>query len=93
MPGVTACAPSRFACPTRGSSPGRLLARRMTWASAIAFMADDPEVPKASMRSRVNEALGYLQELSDGKRMREGLGGDKGGQGGGIWPDGFFSDN
>ena len=62
-------------------------------ASAIAFMADDPEAPKASMRSRVNEALGYLQELSDGKRMREELGGDKGGQGGGIWPDGFFSDN
>ena len=56
-------------------------------------MADDPEAPKASMRSRVNEALGYLQELSDGKRMREELGGDKGGQGGGIWPDGFFSDN
>ena len=79
--------------PAPAASPSLATPNTPASASAIAFMADDPGVPKASMRSRVNEALGYLQELSDGKRMREGLGGDKGGQGGGIWPDGFFSDN
>lgn len=79
--------------PAPAASPSLVTPNTPGSASAIAFMADDPGVPKASMRSRVNEALGYLQELSDGKRMREGLGGDKGGQGGGIWPDGFFSDN
>ena len=46
-------------------------------------------VPKASMRSRISEVMGYLQELSDGSRMR----GEQTGQAGDdIWR-GYFSDN
>ncbi len=45
--------------------------------------------PKASMRSRISEVMGYLQELSDGSRLR----GEQAGQpGDDIWR-GYFSDN
>lgn len=41
--------------------------------------------------SRLAEVMGYLQELSDGKRMRGGEDGPSGGAG--SWPSGMFSDN
>lgn len=45
--------------------------------------------------SRFSEVMGYLQELSDGQRMRgaSGSGGQAGGHEGGSWPPGMFSEN
>jgi len=37
------------------------------------------------MAPRISELMGYLKELSDGRRLR--------GEQGGTWPGGMFSDN
>ncbi len=69
----------------RGEVPPRE-ARR----SAAAGSSDVDGVPKVDLRSQISEVMGYLQELSDGSRMR----GARGGKGSGeeIWR-GYFSDN
>lgn len=58
--------------------------------SAATSAGDAGGTPKVDLRSQISEAMGYLQELSDGSRMRGGRG-DKG-KGEDIWR-GYFSDN
>ncbi len=73
---------SGFGSQAGGEAPGS--ARHAAGAPGFAGSSN------AEMRSHISELMGYLQELSDGKRMR----GEQGGKGGedDIWR-GFFSDN
>lgn len=75
MPGVPAAGGQNAGSPMAGAVP-------VPGASAAG-------VPKASMRSRISEVMGYLQELSDGSRMRGEQAGEAADD---IWR-GYFSDN
>lgn len=47
----------------------------------------------AQMGPRVSELMGYLKELSDGRRLRGEADKRQKGGSGGMWPGGMFSDN
>ena len=62
-----------------------------------ASSAEESPLEEALDPSRVSEVMGYLKDLSDGRRLRSGASGggeDPGAAGGdGLWPSGMFSDN
>lgn len=62
-----------------------------------ASSAEESPLEEALDPERVSEVMGYLKDLSDGRRLRSeasGEGEDPGAAGGdGLWPSGMFSDN
>jgi len=63
-----------------------------------ASSAEESPLEDALDPERVSEVMGYLKDLSDGRRLRseasgEGEGNDGASGGDGLWPSGMFSDN
>lgn len=79
--------------PTRPASQATATSDPQAPAPGMPVSFSIPPEVAAQLGPRASELMGYIKELSDGRRLRNEAGkGPKGGSGG-MWPGGMFSDN